>query len=116
MAIGIGAAVGITVRFWGKGVEQTFGLLGGGISLLSVAFGNYLSALGFLSNELDIGLWETLGIFSPAIIIELLVETFSFMDILFYGIAVYEGYQFAFRRLSPSGCIERKKKIAQKRE
>ena len=106
MAIGVGAGVGFTVRYFGKGVEKTFGILGGGISLLSVIFGNYLSMLGFLSKELDVGVWEAFSSFSPGLIIELLVETFSFMDILFFGIAVYEGYQFAFRRLSPNQFIE----------
>lgn len=115
MAIGVGAAVGITVRFFGKGVDKTFGLLGRGISILSVALGNYLSILGFLSSELGISLWEASGSFGPTFIIELLVDSFSYVDILFYGIAVYEGYQFAFRRVSPNKLIELTTSLDQKK-
>ena len=30
----------------------------------------------------------------------LLIETFDFMDLLFYGIAIYEGYRFSFRNMT----------------
>ena len=30
-----------------------------------------------------------------------MVATFSPMDLLFYGIAVYEGYKFSFRQVGP---------------
>jgi hypothetical protein len=31
---------------------------------------------------------------------ELMLEAFSPMDLLFYGIAVYEGYKFFFRQIT----------------
>jgi hypothetical protein len=30
-----------------------------------------------------------------------MTATFSVMDLLFYGIAIYEGYRFAFRKIRP---------------
>ena len=33
-------------------------------------------------------------------IINIMIETFHVMDLLFYGIAVYEGYRFSFRRIT----------------
>ena len=35
----------------------------------------------------------------PAIIPGALIAAFHPLDLLFYGIAVYEGYQFSFRRV-----------------
>ena len=34
------------------------------------------------------------------IALEILTETFSLFDLLFYGIAVYEGYRFSMRQLT----------------
>lgn len=36
-----------------------------------------------------------------------MVATFSPMDLLFYGIAVYEGYKLSFRRVSPEDMAPR---------
>jgi hypothetical protein len=36
----------------------------------------------------------------PQMTAELMKNTFSPMDILFYGIAVYEGYRLSFREIS----------------
>ena len=33
------------------------------------------------------------------IIVGLMTETFDFMDLVFYAIAVYEGYKFSFRQI-----------------
>ncbi len=37
---------------------------------------------------------------TPGIIAEIMKVTFYPMDILFYAIAVYEGYRFSFRQIS----------------
>jgi hypothetical protein len=36
----------------------------------------------------------------PLAVVELLKDTFEPMDVLFYGIAVYEGYRFSFHEVS----------------
>ena len=35
-----------------------------------------------------------------ALILEVMVATFSPIDLLFYAVAVYEGYKLSFRQLS----------------
>ncbi|MBN2684554.1 MAG: hypothetical protein JXR40_04700 [Pontiellaceae bacterium] len=37
----------------------------------------------------------------PSSVIEVMKLTFSPMDLLFYGIALYEGYKFSFKTLAP---------------
>jgi hypothetical protein len=37
---------------------------------------------------------------SPGIVLEIMKETFSPIDLLFYGIAIYEGYKLAVRQVT----------------
>lgn len=100
MAVGVGFAVGYTVRYAGKGIDQKFGFLGAGYALLGCLLGNLFSQIGFAANYLEVGFFEVLSVVSFGDIIDIMVESFAFMDVLFYGIAIYEGYKFAFRQLT----------------
>ena len=102
MAVAIGAGVGFAMRYAGKGIDMIFGIAGGVIAIASCALGNFLSTMGFVANAEGLGYIETLFMFDYAYLFPLMAETFSFMDILFYGIAGYEGYRFAFRTLTES--------------
>ena len=46
------------------------------------------------------GFFDTLANVNPAAIPDLMAATFSPMDLLFYGIAVYEGFKLSFRRIT----------------
>ena len=100
MAIAIGAGVGFSMRYTGKGIDQIFGITGGMVAVLSCVLGNFLSVIGFTANSEGLGYTETLLSFNYAYFVPLLLETFSIIDLFFYGIAGYEGYKFAFRVLS----------------
>jgi hypothetical protein len=39
-------------------------------------------------------------VLNPDIIVEIMKDTISPTDLLFYGIGVYEGYKFSFREIS----------------
>ena len=97
MALAIGAGVGFSMRHFGKGVDQIFGISGGLIAVISCALGNFLSIIGFIAEAEGLGYFETLEMFDFTYLIPIMTETFSVMDIVFYGIAGYEGYKFAFR-------------------
>lgn len=97
MAIAIGAAVGITMRYFGKGIDQIFGVSGAIIAILSCVLGNFFSIIGFVSNSQNLSYLEVLNLFDYAQLIPIMTETFSFMDVFFYGIAAVEGYKLAFR-------------------
>jgi len=100
MAIAVGFIVGYCVRYLGKGLDQPFGIIGAIFALLGCFMGNYFSIVGIAADELGMGYVETLGSVDLAAIPEIMAETFSFMDIVFYGIAVYEGYKFSFRQIT----------------
>ena len=54
-----------------------------------------------VSNQEGIPLLDLLSRLDLEIVGELMMATFSPFDLLFYGIAMYQGYKFSFRPLSP---------------
>lgn len=100
MAIGVGLLVGFSVQFFGAGIDKKFGYLGAILSLLGCLLGNLFSQVGFIAQEQSLGYFETFTYLNLGLIINILAESFSPIDLLFYGIAVYEGYKFAFRKVS----------------
>lgn len=105
MAIGVGFAVGYVIKVVGKGYDQSFGFLGAGLALLGCLLGNFFTVIGFIANEEGMGYFETFGAaigYAP----ELMMETFSPIDLLFYGIALYLGYKTAINELSEEEIIE----------
>lgn len=102
MAIGVGFLVGYAVRFFGKGVTTPFGIVGAVLALLGCILGNLFMASIFLSRLEGSSFLVVFFAFltSPAIVLEIFKETFSFMDLVFYAIAVYEGYRFSFYELT----------------
>ncbi|MBL4710817.1 MAG: hypothetical protein JKY48_20525 [Flavobacteriales bacterium] len=60
-------------------------------------FRKFFRTIGFLVNAERHDYVETLIWFDYSYLPEVMMETFSFMDLVFYGIAVNEGYEFSFR-------------------
>lgn len=100
MAVGIGFLVGFSVRFFGKGFDQKFGFVGAIFSLLGCLLGNLFTTVIFASIDLNETFFTMLFSLNLSNIIDIFEQTFSPMDLLFYGIAIYEGYKFSFRTLS----------------
>lgn len=102
MAIGVGCVVGLAVRALGKGMTKTFGIAGGLLALFGCALGNLLAVCGFVAQQAEAPIVSTtLTILSqPMTAIEHMKMSFSPMDLVFYAIAVYEGYKFSFRQIS----------------
>jgi hypothetical protein len=101
MAVGVGFLVAWAVRTLGKGHAPVFGVIGGGCALLGCLLGNLLSACGFIAqtNAAPVTTTTMRVLGSPVFIASILQETFNGMDLLFYAIAVYEGYKLARRPL-----------------
>lgn len=101
MAIGIGFLVGFGVRYFGAGVDPKFGFLAGALSVLSCLIGNVFSQIAFTADAQGLTYFQTLGLIDFSVLIEVIVETFSPMDIVFYAIAIGAAYKYAFRSISP---------------
>jgi hypothetical protein len=100
MAIGVGVLVGMAVRLAGKGIDMSFGIVGAGLSLLGCLAGNLLSMCIVVSRQEAIGILDVVSQLNTAVVVELMQLTFSPIDLLFYGLAIYEGYRIAFRPIS----------------
>lgn len=100
MAIAIGAGVGFTMRHFGNGIDQIFGIIGALIAIASCFIGNFFSLIGFFANATEFSYLEAFLQFDYAYFFPLMKESFSFIDLLFYGFAGYEGYKFSFRVIS----------------
>ena len=100
MAIGVGFLVGWLIRTLGQGITKTFGIVGAVLSLFGCLLGNYLTACVYIAEMNGMGLFEVLVQIDMATAIQIMGETFSPMDLLFYGIALYYGYRYSFRPLT----------------
>jgi antitoxin component YwqK of YwqJK toxin-antitoxin module len=100
MAIGLGFMVGIAVRFFGAGVDFIYQIVGAILALVGCMLGNLLSQVGFMANAESLGYFETMTYLNYDLIVQIYADTFNPMDLLFYGIAVYEGYRFSIRPAS----------------
>ena len=102
MAIGVGFLVGYAVRYCGSGVTMPFGIAGAVLSLFGCILGNLFMAMIVISRSEDVSLPLVFLAFltSPGIVLEIYAAIFSPIDLLFYGIAVYEGYRFSFYQLT----------------
>jgi hypothetical protein len=103
MAIAVGLVVGFAVRFTGKGIDKIYGIIGAAGALLGCVLGNFLSQVGFIAQypEISLSYFEALKVLllDIKLTVEIMKETFSPIDLLFYGIALYEGYRFSFRKI-----------------
>lgn len=95
MAIGVGLLAGFSVRYFGCGIDLHFRIVGAFFALLGCALGNLLSQVGFIAAAESLGYYETITLLNFDIIRNIYADSFSAMDVFFYGIAVYEGFKFS---------------------
>ena len=107
MAVGVGLIIGFSTRFFGAGIDPKFGYVGAGFALLACLLGNLFSQIGFISEAESISPYEVLSLLDLNMIVALYSDTFSPMDILFYGIAIFEGYKFAFRKIEEEALVRK---------
>ena len=101
MAIGIGFLVGYAVRKFGQGIDPTFGYVGATFAFLGCVVGNLLTTCIIVSQQESVPLGQVLSSLNFSVAIDIMKFTFSPIDVLFYGLALYYGYKFSFRQLTP---------------
>lgn len=95
MAVGIGFVVGLAIRHFGKGVDLSFGIAGAVLALAGCLAGNIFTYCIVIATETGAKVEEVLAQLEFQIIVEMLVDTFSPLDTLFYGLAIYYGYKYS---------------------
>ena len=100
MAVGLGFLVGIAIRTMGRGIDQVFGVVGAVMALVGCVLGNVFTIAWYISAQTGSSLMSVLTQLDMELMIDLITESFQVMDILFYGLALYFGYKYAFRQLT----------------
>jgi hypothetical protein len=100
MAVGVGFLVGLAIRTFGRGIDPVFGIAGAVLALLGCCLGNILAICGEIAGESNLGITQVLLQLNPGNAFKLMLATFDFRDLIFYGIAVYEGYRLSIRRIT----------------
>ena len=97
MAVGVGLLVGWAVQRTGRSGAMALGIAGALLAFAGCVLGDLLSAAGFLAQEQQIGLSRAVAIVltNPGLDVSILTESFDGITIVFYAIAIYEGYKFA---------------------
>ena len=98
MAIAVGFLVGYAIRFVAESEDKRLGYLGAVCALLGCVLGNYLSAVAFFAQARGLTLAQVLSVLDFDLSQRLMTATFSAMDLLFYAIAIYEGFKFSVVR------------------
>ena len=98
MALGVGALVGFALRIGNGG--KAFGILGAFLALFGCILGNYFSLIAFASVEEHVGFFTMLNNSDSGKVMSALWDDFLSTSVLFYAIAVYEGYKFSTFRSS----------------
>lgn len=100
MAVGVGFLTGFGVRYLGKGMDPIFGVVGAVLSLAGCLAGNLLAIILLVSTQEHIPFGTIVARMSPDLAWKMLVETFSPIDLLFYGLALYFGYRYSFHPIT----------------
>ena len=100
MAIGVGFFVGIAIQKFGKGNTLIYGISGAILSIMGCLLGNFFFYNGILAREWGESFFNVLFAISlnPAVIIEIFILGFEIIDLLFYGLAAYLGFQAAMKK------------------
>ncbi|MEM5773938.1 MAG: hypothetical protein AAGU05_02975 [Anaerolineaceae bacterium] len=106
MAIGVGFLVGYGNRLLGRGLDNLYAIVGGAIALVSVLLGNFLVSMAMLADAAGISYVEVFFQFNYAYTFDLMKETFSVMDLLFYGLAVVTAYKNSFRKVTKDMLLQ----------
>jgi hypothetical protein len=81
-------------------MDQSFGVMGAVLALLGCVVGNAFAVLGIVASQENMTYSELWSRVDLAALGNLMVTTFSPMDLVFYAIAIYEGYKLSFRQIT----------------
>jgi len=107
MAIGVGLLVGFAVRL-GNGVGMVYGMLGAILALVGCLLGNFFSMIGFVAKAQNMSVVSAASAIDLSRVPQIMAAAFNPMDLVFYAIAVYEGYRFSQRKTAAGYPVARR--------
>ena len=99
MAIGVGFLVGFAIRF-GRGIDKIFNALGAGFALFGCLLGKVFTIYAFVAKEVNVSVFEVAGRMDFDMLTSIMGKAFSPIDLLFYGLAIWAGWQYSTQRIT----------------
>jgi hypothetical protein len=97
VALGIGALVGVAVRYAGNGASPVYGVVGAILTLLGCVGGQLLAAVE-LSKDAGQSFMDALTHVDFSVAVPQIMEHASPITYFIYAIGIYEGYKLSIRR------------------
>jgi hypothetical protein len=97
VALGVGALVGLAVRFAGNGRGMIFGIIGAVLTLIGCLGGEILAMAQLLSSPQH-DFYHTLLSFELAKVLSIIIEKMDPIMYLIYGIGIFEGFKLSMRK------------------
>jgi len=95
MAVGVGFLVGWAVRVAGKGRHRAFGIMGALLALGGCAVGNLLAIMMIAARQYNVPPLDVFTHLTPDVVVGLMEASFRPMHVIFYFVAILEGYRFS---------------------
>jgi len=102
MAILLGFLVGRVILIVGRGVDIQFRIIGAVLALISCLAGDGFAYCIALAKYQGVSLSSVFTQVSSAGLVRFFKTIIDGEDLIFYGIAVYEGFRFSARKLTPA--------------
>lgn len=102
IAILVGWLAGLCVRWAGKGLDRSYQVVGALAAALGCALGNVFVYSAIVAKHENITVLNVVLHLDLPTMWAWLQAGFRPMDLIFYLIAIYEGWRFSFRRLEPA--------------
>jgi hypothetical protein len=97
VALLVGFIVGKAISFTGRGIDQKFGILGALCGLLGCVLGDVSSDIAFYARTYHLSYSYVIEHLDANFLAALAQAAYKPMDLVFYAIAVYEGYRYSFK-------------------
>jgi hypothetical protein len=97
VALGVGALVGLTVRFVGNGRGMIFGIIGAVLTLLGCLGGEILTVVQLASTP-QRNFYDTLTTIDLTQLLNNIFDRMNPIMYLIYAIGIFEGYKLSIRK------------------
>ena len=97
MAIVVGFLVGLGIQKVRKRPNTNFGILGAVLAFAGCLLGNAFSFIAIAAQQSSAPFLDTILNVSVMGLLSAMTDNFEAMDLVFYAIAIYEGFKFASR-------------------
>lgn len=95
IALLVGYMVGLAVKIGARHHDDRLGYLGAGLALFGCFMGDFFTSVGWAAKYYHVSYFQVLGNMDFELLYGLISAGLTPMDVVFFAIAIYEGYKFS---------------------